>query len=144
MLIQNVYVVDLEPDESDPTAPNSLVDPFQVDLLEGGALHVVSKRAHTVDGYELFDSVIYPARRVKQIVLKMYTLAVLSGGARKFDYVRLSADEVRSKINYFLVNDGVSPDRVGPFVDHLLAGGSTDRFEYDMSGKHDYRFLVYR
>ncbi|MDO3327494.1 hypothetical protein [Mycobacteroides abscessus] len=143
MRIDDVFAVELERDGDDPKAPTTLKDPVSVDLLEGGALHVVSKREYLVDGYQTFDSVIYPARRVRKIELKMYTLAVLSGGHRKSHYVGLSAAEVREKILYFLGNDGVDPGRAGRFVDHLLARGDQDHFEYDMSGKHDYRFIVY-
>lgn len=147
MRIDDAFAVELERDEDDPDAPTVITDVLSVDLLEGGAVHVVAPRPDKMDGHVLVDSTVYPARRVKRIDVRVYTLVIYSNGRQSVEERSgLNAEAVRERIIWLLGNDGLDTRRINRFVDHLLAGGWHDHFsdaDY-MAGKHDYRFSVYR
>ncbi|ORA62196.1 hypothetical protein [Mycobacteroides franklinii] len=146
MRIDDAFAVELEPDEDDPEAPTVITDVLSVDLLEGGFIQVVAPRPHKMDGHVLVDSTIYPARRVKRIDRRVYTLVVDSPGQHSQVRAGLNADGVRERITTLLTADGLDKRRIDKFVDHLLEGRWHDSFpDADfMAGKHAYRFMVYR
>ncbi|SIH82768.1 hypothetical protein [Mycobacteroides abscessus] len=147
MRIDDAFAVELEPDEDDPEAPTVITDVVSVELLEGGAIHVVAPRPHKMDGHVLIDSTIYPAHRVKRIDVRVFTLVIYSNGRQSVEERSgVTADVVRGRISALLSADGVDRKRIDRFVDHLLAGSWHDHFpDADfMAGKHDYHFSVYR
>lgn len=147
MRIDDVFAVELERDEDDPEAPRVITDVLSVDLLDSGAIHVVAPRPHKMDGHVLVDSTIYPARRVKRIDIRVYTLAIYSNGRQSVEQRSgVKADAVRERVTELLSVDGLDRKRIDKFVDHLLAGGWHDHFPDGdfMAGKHDYHFSVYR